>query len=619
MRRAAAALATLLLVAASLAAPRPAQAINAAPFPAVLQQPDGTSVTTYLRGDEYNHWREDDGGYPIVQQSDGWWMYAQADPQGRLEATAARVGKVSPAALGLSKAHPAYVPAPDASGPTGRDGALLAKPGARQATPRANGTIKNLVVLCLFSDHTVFAKGRLPSAFDSLYNGVNASGVNAPSGSVRDFYSQGSYGTMTLQSTVLAWVTLPHTEAYYADSSYGLPFPNTLGPKVATYPRNSCGLIHDALTILDPIVNFAQYDLDNDGYVDAIDFIHSGYGGEDSRNTVNQLWSFKGNLSNSNSGGAFTSGDKNASNTNVKVDLFHIEPALWANTGNELVHVGVIAHETGHFFGLPDLYDTDYSSNGIGNWCMMANSWGWDQTQHYPPLPSAWCRQQLGWVVPSSMGFPGTYSLAQVETNSQVGRISNGMPANTYLLLENRQPVGFDQQIPHGGLAIWLIDDNVGNNANEGYPGQSGWPGNGTHFHVALLQSDGLYDLEHGANKGDQNDLFHDVPKVALDAATLPTSDAYAVKTGNEFSNISAAGASMSFTFRPAVWVDFAANPAVGNGSFLTPYASVTTGVSASIAGGLVMIKPGSTTEKPVITKNVVLRSYVGTANVGIH
>jgi hypothetical protein len=109
------------------------------------------------------------------------------------------------------------------------------------------------------------------------------------------------------------------------------------------------------------------------------------------------------------------------------------------------------------------------------------------------------------------------------------------------------------------------------------------------------------------------------VPTVAIDAATLPTSDAYAVKTGNEFSNISASGASMNFTFRPAVWVDFAANPAVGNGSFLAPYASLTTGVSASAPGGLVMIKPGSTTAKPVITKNVVLRSYLGTANVGVH
>jgi len=32
--------------------------------------------------------------------------------------------------------------------------------------------------------------------------------------------------------------------------------------------------------------------------------------------------------------------------------------------------IGVCAHELGHLlFGFPDLYDTDSSSEGIGNWC----------------------------------------------------------------------------------------------------------------------------------------------------------------------------------------------------------------------------------------------------------
>ncbi len=38
---------------------------------------------------------------------------------------------------------------------------------------------------------------------------------------------------------------------------------------------------------------------------------------------------------------------------------------------------GVFAHEMGHAaFGLPDLYDTDNSSEGLGNWSLMAGgSW----------------------------------------------------------------------------------------------------------------------------------------------------------------------------------------------------------------------------------------------------
>ncbi|HBK59214.1 MAG TPA: hypothetical protein DDZ84_00260 [Firmicutes bacterium] len=40
--------------------------------------------------------------------------------------------------------------------------------------------------------------------------------------------------------------------------------------------------------------------------------------------------------------------------------------------------VGIFAHEFGHALVLPDLYDYDGSSQGVGNWCLMAGgSWNW--------------------------------------------------------------------------------------------------------------------------------------------------------------------------------------------------------------------------------------------------
>lgn len=67
-----------------------------------------------------------------------------------------------------------------------------------------------------------------------------------------------------------------------------------------------------------------------------------------------------------------------------------ISSALWGVDGTEMAHIGVFAHEMGHFFGLPDLYDTDSEGigygSGLGAYCLMSNSWGFDNSQQYIPL-----------------------------------------------------------------------------------------------------------------------------------------------------------------------------------------------------------------------------------------
>ena len=179
---------------------------------------------------------------------------------------------------------------------------------------------------------------------------------------------------MTLESTVVAWVTLPQTEAYYADGSDG-----TDGP----FPTNAQGMVRDALELVDPLVDFSQFDDDSDGYIDAIDIIHSGYGAETGGGGGDWIWSHRWSLWQL-PGGQWTSDE------GVKVYDYHTEPALWGTSGTNIVRFGVIAHETGHFFGLPDLYDTDGSGSGIGSWGIMANSWGFDYTQLRPPHFCGW-------------------------------------------------------------------------------------------------------------------------------------------------------------------------------------------------------------------------------------
>ncbi|MBT8063340.1 MAG: fibronectin type III domain-containing protein, partial [Gammaproteobacteria bacterium] len=147
---------------------------------------------------------------------------------------------------------------------------------------------------------------------------------------------------------------------------------------------------------------------------------------------------------------------------------------------------------------------------------------------------------------------PGQYAINQAETNAEAYRIDSGYPANEYLLIENRQNAGFDCTIPQGGLVIWHIDDDAGY-STQGYPGQPGWPGNGNHYRVAVLQADGNYDLEQDNNRGDAGDVHHGagVDAIGPGPGGHPNTDAYQggtiIQVGHTISDISASGASMTF------------------------------------------------------------------------
>ncbi len=520
-----------------------AHAINASPFPVEVRQPDGRVISVRARGDEFTHWYEDEDGFAVVA-SGGQYVYAALNAKGGLEPTALLVGRDNPRTAGLLKNM-----RPSAEFIRDERTRLIA-PALAAAPPRADiapsGSVKNLVILCRFSDHTLGVHTRAPADFETIFNTVGGDPVLAPTGSVKDYYKEASYGILTLNSTVIAWVTLPQTEAYYANGTSGLG---------GAYPANPQGMVRDALVAADAVVNFGQFDADNDGFVDALTIIHSGYAAETGGGAGNWIWSHRWSLF-ALPGGRWTSADLNGGGVNVKVYDYHTEAALWATSGTEITRIGVIAHETGHFFGLPDLYDTDNTSEGIGSYCLMANSWGFNQTQRNPPHLSAWCKKQLGWVSPTIIS-PGIHNVPRTESVPLAYRITNGFPSNEYLLIENRQPVGFESIMPQGGLAIWHIDEAKSDNKNEGYPGQAGWPGNNNHFKIALLQADGAYHMERKNNRGDAGDVYHGAGVSILGPSTVPNTSRYqggiVAATGIQISSISASASNMTFNFSMVV------------------------------------------------------------------
>ncbi|MDP2365372.1 MAG: M6 family metalloprotease domain-containing protein, partial [Ignavibacteria bacterium] len=234
-----------------------------------------------------------------------------------------------------------------------------------------------------------------------------------------------------------------------------------------------------------------------------IGFIAVVHSGADAAAGANNIWSHRWNFT-VYSGQPITTNDVDpVSGFNVIIDgPYAIMPERSGGNNNSgsLVEIGVFAHEFGHIFGIPDLYDTDGSSEGLGNWCLMAGgAWGGNGNSPQTPVHmSSWVKYQLGWVTPINItSLTKGLSVPNVEENPMVYRIwRNGTITNQYYLIENRQRIGFDANILNSGFLIFHVDETQSNNRNE------------DHYLVDLEQADGLRNLNNNQGRGDAGDPF---------------------------------------------------------------------------------------------------------------
>ena len=376
-------------------------------------QPHQKQKPIYMKGDESYHWYEDEDGYTIIDDPDDYRIgdnitsrehhkvYAGIDPtSGNLTSTGVRLGMLSDTTINtiglkkhtkqpvnLQRSNCGLYCEGNPSSSTSRHkvrGSSSTTHSSRGRAPlfhhhhhrnllqgeehlnrrklmTSTNALKNLVVLIRFSDHQ---DRILPSVadYDVLLNGPGGSGTIAPTGSVNDVFHANSYGQFSLESTIYPWITLSKSESYYTDNSSGL------STKIFE-------AIHEALGVVDADTNFdiSQFNTDyneGDSFIDAITIFHSGYGaefgGSDCYGTgeSGRVWSHSWFMST----GAWTSQDGK-----VSVMNYHINPGLWSTCGSDISRIGVVAHETTHFLGLPDLYDPS-GGNGIGIYCLMSDS-----------------------------------------------------------------------------------------------------------------------------------------------------------------------------------------------------------------------------------------------------
>ena len=215
--------------------------------------------------------------------------------------------------------------------------------------------------------------------------------------------------------------------------------------------------------------------------------------------------------------------------------------------------IGIIAHELGHAaLGLPDLYDVDGGSAGIGYFGLMSSgTWARASNQEYhgqtPVHFSAWSKTFTEWVIPDD--WTGTNIPINGTGDANYNIIKVPISNSEYFLLENRTNTGYDKGLfvldgtYRGGLAIWHIDETIITNnysKNEVNVDE-------THKGVDLEEANNAVLDSSWYEVGDAKNLYYNTNKNAFSPTTSPNSDSYYFSdTGITIDNISGVGSTMT-------------------------------------------------------------------------
>ncbi len=325
--------------------------------------------------------------------------------------------------------------------------------------------------------------------------------------------------------------------------------------------------LKEALERSDQYINYAIYDTDSNGHISfqelQIVFIVAGnedaYSGDTSEPGV---WGHQDCTLNSNTP-TLDGVSLMSCNNNGTYALFGERHSDYDQNsryiGSHDASIGIIAHELGHSaFDLPDLYDVDDSSAGIGYFGLMSGgTWGYAEESevsgYTPTHMCAWSKVKNGWVTPIVVTQVNdkAYTLsASALSNMDILKIPTQV-ANEYFLVENRANLGYDKGLNSldgsfiGGMAIWHIDETTiyANYASNRI--QTNESHKGIDLEEALNARLDSSPYEHG----DAKNLFYRRSATRFTPSTSPNSRLYnSNDTAIEVENISSVSSTMTLT-----------------------------------------------------------------------
>ncbi|MBB5111137.1 immune inhibitor A [Micromonospora echinospora] len=345
-------------------------------------------------------------------------------------------------------------------------------PGTVQNGPRHN-TIPNPATLPHKDNNSMWVPDFSPAHYDKmLYSkkGITERvrkdlkgpdgkpGISLAGRTMHNMYLEMSKGAYTVDGQASPWITVPHSEGWYAASRC---FQDENGNWVAGreqsmngHPDNPQGAGRlatdaiDALAASDPSFPWADYDIEDqsdrdgdgnyhepDGVIDHLVLVHANQGKSRGGGDVGiySVWAHSSTVT-----GGYT-----IPGTNLKVSNYIVQP--------EDAGVGVFAHEFGHDLGLPDLYDTSGNADSdVDFWDLMASgSHSGEIFQALPTHMGLWDKWVLGWAEPKTFG-PGDRS--KLVKLGQTSRTPVGTEDGIKIDLPDKV---ISLATPHSGGNMW--------------------------------------------------------------------------------------------------------------------------------------------------------------------
>ena len=413
-------------------------AAKAVSIPVQVRQADGSVITVILRGDEHINWYTTLDGVLLVQGVDNNYYIGKVEKSGNLIATK----QLAHEALTRSQAERNLIAKQDKekffayvnkiaeesenaydNSPLTRGPIIDSGYGGVPYFPHT-GSPKALVILAEFQDTTFTIQDTKKVFTNYLMNEGHFTdsryGQNQNYKGVRGYFKDCSYGQFTPELDVVGPIKLPKEQTYYGEGD-----------------DNIEALIEDACSAIDSIVDFADYDANNDGMVDLVYVIYAGHSANYSGNKETDIWpkSSTVNISNTYDG-------KRIRRYGVSNELAGKENKK--KEKEKINGIGLFCHEFSHTLGLPDIYAIDkkaknQNDQGMEFWDLMD---GGTEVRNgrVPASYLAWEREVMGWMkIDELKNDSSIKNLKSIDNRGKAYKIVNPNDSNEYIVLQSIQ------------------------------------------------------------------------------------------------------------------------------------------------------------------------------------